>query len=346
MMVNLCIGTDKGAWVLTSGDRKDWDLHGPYAKGWKVTTFGRDLEGGYLLATGSNWYGAAIQRSADLDSWKQLESGPAYATGGERPLTQIWTMGTWGDRLYAGVAEAGLFTSGDNGETWDEVKGLNEHPTRRAWQPGLGGLACHRFLARGERAWVGISAVGVFRSDDGGDSWEPKNAGVPAAGADDEFDIGYCVHCLTQDPEDGDRIWRQDHKGVYRTIDGGDTWERIEEGLPAGFGFPIDRDHRTGRLFLAPQESDEFRAPVDGKLRVWKSDDDGDSWSEAGTGWTDAAAYAGVLRDAMAVDGLDPCGVYIGTSSGRVVTSADRGDSWQMLPYTFPRIGSVHAFSA
>jgi photosystem II stability/assembly factor-like uncharacterized protein len=346
MTVNVCVGTEKGAWVLTSDDRRVWDLSGPYAKGWKVTTFGRDLEGGYLLATGSSWYGAAIQRSSDLDSWQQLEAGPAYGEGSERTLSQIWTIRTIGDRLFAGVADAGLFTSDDNGESWAPVKGLNEHPTSHAWQPGMGGLACHRILSDGDRLWVGISAVGVFRSDDGGDTWELKNAGIPSASPNDDLDIGYCVHCLVQDPDDGDRIWRQDHMGVFRSSDGGDTWERIEEGLPARFGFPIDRDHRTGRLFVFPQESDEFRVPVDGRMRVWGSDDDGSTWSEAGTGWPDAVAFSGVLRDAMSVDGLDPCGVYIGTSSGRVLTSADRGETWDVLPFTFPRIGSVHAYTA
>jgi hypothetical protein len=346
MTVNVCIGTEKGAWVLSSSDRQTWDLHGPYAKGWKVTTFARDAEGDYLLATGSSWYGAAIQRSSDLDTWQQLESGPAYEEGGERKLSQIWTIRTVGDRMFAGVADAGLFVSEDNAATWQAVKGLNDHPTAHAWQPGFGGLACHRILAEGDRLWAGISAVGVFRSDDGGDSWALKNTGLPSVAPDDDLDIGYCVHGLVSDPSDGDRIWRQDHAGVFRTTDGADSWERIESGLPAGFGFPIDRDHRTGRLYLAPQESDEARMPVDGRLRVYRSDDDGDSWSESGTGYPEAGFFSGVLRDAMSVDGLDPCGVYIGTSSGVVLASADAGEGWQVLPYTFPRIGSVHAFTS
>lgn len=345
MTVNVCVGTEKGAFVLSSEDRQRWDLHGPYAKGWKVSTFGRDAAGDYLLATASSWYGAALQRSSDLDSWQQLESGPAYEEAGGRTLSQIWTIRTIGDRILAGVADAGLFTSDDNGESWQPVKGLNEHPTAHAWQPGFGGLCCHRILGDGDRLWVGISAVGVFRSDDGGDSWNLKNHGVTVAAQNDDLDIGYCVHGLVQDPADLDRIWRQDHMGVYRTSDGAETWERIEEGLPARFGFPVERDHRTGRLFVLPQESDEARMPVDGRLRVYRSDDDGDSWQVAGNGYREGASYSGVLRDAMSVDGLDPCGVYVGTSSGSVLVSADSGETWQELPYTFPRIGSVHAFA-
>jgi photosystem II stability/assembly factor-like uncharacterized protein len=228
------------------------------------------------------------------------------------------------------------------------VTALNDHETRPGWQPGFGGLAAHRILvdpAAPERMWVGISAVGVFRTEDGGASWSLRNTGVPAAGADDEYpDIGFCVHGLVADPASPDTIWRQDHMGVFRTTDGGDVWDRIEECLPAGFGFAIDRDPATGRLFVAPLEGAEFRAPVGGSFHVFGSDDGGESWRP--TGEAAPPAYDAVLRDAMTVDGGDPGGVYVGTSSGRIRWSADNGDSWSELEQVFPRILSLHAFAA
>ena len=244
-------------------------------------------------------------------------------------------------REVAGVAEAGLFTSGDRGATWSEVMGLSEHPTRPAWQPGLGGLAAHRLLVdphNPNRMWLGISAVGVFASENGGETWELRNEGVTVVAPHDDHDIGYCVHCIVAHPDDADTIWRQDHSGVYRTTDGAKSWERIENGLPgAGFGFPIGRDDLTGRLFVVPLESDQYRMAVDGRFVVHRSDDDGDSWHES---VAFADCYTGVLRDAMATDGVG--GVYVGTTSGRAIYTPDAGDSWITLPWTFPRILSMH----
>lgn len=344
MGVVLAIGTMKGAW-FAHRNGSAWKTDGPSLKGWQVNTFGRRPDGTYLLTTGSSWYGAAIHRSHDLRDWSQIVAGPAYEEGGDRKLEQIWTLTEADGSLYAGVAEAGLFRSGDLGETWEPVPGFNDHPTRPRWEPGLGGLTAHRILVDSRdpsRMWVGVSAVGVFATEDGGSTWELRNRGIPAAGSpeDAEPDVGYCVHCLVADPDDAETIWRQDHMGVFRTSDGARTWERIEDGLPAGFGFPIGRDPVSGRLFLVPLESDEARLPVGGRLGVYTSDDRGDSWRLAGG--LDGPGYDGVLRDAMAVDGLG--GVYVGTTSGRIAYSADSGDTWAELPGTFPRILSVHAF--
>lgn len=347
MNVTLAIGTMKGAWFARSGDRVRWDLDGPYLKGWQVSAFGRAPDDTYLLATASSWYGAALHRSKDLSDWHQIVSGPSYAEADGRKLTQIWTIRTVGSDMYAGVAEAGLFHSADAGENWSGVAGLDAHPSRDAWSPGAGGLCCHGFLSDPHdpaRMWVAISAVGVFATEDGGKTWELRNDGVTVTGPDDAHDIGYCVHCLVADPDDADIIWRQDHKGVYRTSDGGRSWERIENGLPAGFGFPIDRDPNTGRLFVAPMESDEFRMPVEGHLGVFHSTDRGDTWQPGQ--WVDAPSlsFQGVLRGAMAVDGHDPCGVYAGTMAGQVIASLDVGETWTTLPWTFPRINSVEVF--
>jgi hypothetical protein len=346
-MVKLAVGTKKGAFIL-DGNGDGWDLTGPLHAGWQVTTFGRAPGGDHLLATGSDWYGAALHRSPDLEEWEQIVDGPAWPEGGDRKMQSVWTVVRSGDTLWAGVSEAGLFRSDDDGATWHGVPAFNEHATRSGWQPGAGGLAAHRILidpSDHRRLWVGVSAVGVFYSGDGGESWELRNEGVERTAADDDHEeIGYCVHRIAHDPDAPDRIWRQDHKGVYRTADGGASWERIEEGLPSGFGFPVVRDDASGALFVAPQESDQRRMPTGGRFRVFRSTDDGDSWHESGTGHPEEGFYGGVLRDAMDADGDG--GVYLGTTSGTVHVTADGGDSWEILPQVFPRVLSVKVIDA
>jgi len=349
MGMTVAVGTEKGAYLARSDEaRSEWELEGPLFKGWKVTAFEEAGDGTYLLATGSNWFGAALHRSADLQEWTQIADGPAWPAGGERKLTQIWTLTRAGDHLYAGVDEAGLFHSTDHGQSWQPVDGLNEHHTRSAWEPGLGGLTAHRVIVDREnpdRIWVAISAVGVFRSDDGGATWNPKNQGMPAAVDAQEFDnIGHCVHGLVQDPADPDRLYRQEHLGVFRTDDGGDNWERIEDGLPAGFGFPIVLDRESGRLFVVPLESDENRLPVDGNFRVYRSDNGGDSWSISGTGFPAPATFTAVLRGAMDTDQRG--GIYLGTTAGKIMTTADAGETWSTPPWTLPRILSVRVLGA
>lgn len=340
-MTTIAVGTEKGAYLVRD-DGDGWDVTGPLHEGWRVTAFGRAPDGRALLAVASNWFGCSLHVSADLEEWEQV-GAPAWPEGSDRTLEQVWTLHTIDDTVYAGVAEAGLFRSTDL-TTWEPVTGLNEHPTRQHWQPGLGGLCAHRVLDDGGgRLWVAISSVGLMRSDDGGDSFRHADEGVVAAVDPEEGAEarGWCVHGVVNDPADPDRIWRQDHAGVYRTSDGGDSWERIDASLPneAGFGFAIARDHDSGRLFLAPLHSDRNRTPVDGSFAVWASDDDGDSWQVSGTGWPDAPSYQGVLRGAIDTDHRGT--VAIGTTSGQVWATRDVGERWQQLPGTFPRINSV-----
>lgn len=350
MGVAFGIGTVKGAWIARSEDRESWTVTGPYHRGWEVTTFGRAPGGDYLLGTGSSWYGAAVHKSSDLENWEQVVAGPAYDEAADRKLERIWTFNTVGDRIYAGVAEAGLFRSDDEGKTWDPVGALNEHRSRPRWQPGLGGLALHRIIVdpdNPDRIWTAISAVGMFASEDGGESWELRNEGVEVTAPGDDDDptgdvVGYCVHCIVSDPDDPNRIWRQEHRGVFRSTDGGHNFERIQNGIPGtGFGFPIARDARTGRLLVVPLEADEYRFPVDGKFAVYVSDDDGDSWEASTKGLPEEPTYVGVLRGALDVDNQDATGVYMGTTGGEVYWSADTGDSWHRLPGRFPRVTSV-----
>ena len=349
MRVVTVVGTEKGAFLCTSNaDRRDWTIEGPLFKGWRVSATARTPSGRYLLATASQVYGPTLHASPDLKNWKPIEKRPAYPEGGDRKLSQIWTIRCTPERHYAGVDEAGLFTSDDDGESWTPVPGLNDHPTRGSWFPGAGGLCAHVVLVdprRAERIWCGISSVGVWRSDDGGASWQPKNQGVRCVIEDKQYaEIGYCVHGLAQDPDEADIIYRQDHTGMYRSRNAGDTWERIENGLPSQFGFPVVIDPSTKNLFSFPMESDEYRMPVGGRFALYRSRSGGDSWEPLTKGLPSEPSYAGVLRGAMAVDTLDPAGVYVGSTAGDVFISGDGGQAWQRLPVRLPRVLSVATY--
>lgn len=348
MSVRLIVGTGKGGFWVDSDDRRAWRVSGPFFKGWKVTAGVRLADGRYMAAVASDIYGPALHVSADGENWEQLPDGPAYPDGGDRRLREIWTLRENRGVIYAGVQDAGLFTSADSGESWRPVTALNEHATRPAWMPGAGGLCCHALLfddTNPERMWCGISAVGVFRTDDGGASWTPKNAGVPAALEDEHHKgIGTCVHALAQDPDDPDSVFRQDHLGMFRSRDGADSWQRNEDGLEAAFGFPIVIDRASKCLFAVPLEADQYRVPLGGALRVYRSTNAGDSWHSASAGLPAADAYGTVLRGAMAVDNLEPGGVYFGTTSGTVHASTDLGESWTNLPVILPRVLHVSAW--
>jgi photosystem II stability/assembly factor-like uncharacterized protein len=334
-MSTLLIGTEKGAFML-----RDSTVTGPLFKGWKVTAFGQAPDGSHLAGLASNWFGASVHRSTDLEQWDQMAAGPAHPEGSGRKLNQIWTFATAGNAVYAGVDDAALFRSDDHGRTWQAVEALNEHPTRKSWFPGAGGLCAHHILVDGDRIWVAISAVGVFRSDDGGRSFTRCDRGVtPTVTPDQEQGVeenGWCVHGLVADPSNPNRIWRQEHTGVYRTSDGGDSWERIEKGLPAHFGFAITRDQPSGWLFVVPLEADVNRLPVKGRLAAYRSKDGGDSWHRSGRGWSRSPQFTGVLRKAIVAD--QGGGIYFGTTGGTVYRSSDAGESWKALPHSFPRI--------
>ncbi len=283
-------------------------------------------------------------KSADAgESWTHSSAGLAYAEG-ETPVKSVWSLAPSDGRLYAGVEPAGLFLSADDGDNWQHVSGLRDHPTREHWQPGGAGLILHSVITDPKddrKLWVGISSVGVFHSADGGESWEPRNQGTRCDYLPEEQrypEYGQCVHCLVMAPGKSDRLYQQNHCGMYRSDDGGRHWTSIEAGLPSTFGFPAathPRDPET--LYLLPLNGDILgRYVPDGKTAVWRTRDAGESWEALRSGLPQENAFIGVLRQAMATDTLDPAGVYFGTGSGSLYASADEGESWSCVAEHLP----------
>ena len=349
--VLVLIGTRKGAFILESdGARRAWHLRGPFCAAWPIQHVVADPATGTIYAAGGNpWFGAAIWKTTDLgETWTHSSEGLAYPEG-EEPVKAAWSLAQGSDALYAGVEPAGLFRSTDGGETWQHVQGLSDHPSRPQWQPGGGGLILHAIVQHPDDAgklWVGISSAGVFHSADGGKTWEPRNRGTRADynPEDQRYpEIGQCVHSLVLAPGGAERLYQQNHCGMYRSDDGGRQWSSIEAGLPSTFGFPAaahPRDPDT--LYLLPLNGDiQGRYMPDAKAAVWRTQDGGASWTALRNGLPQKDAYFGVLRQALATDRLDPAGVYFGTGGGALFASADEGESWDCLAQHLPTISSV-----
>ncbi len=348
----LLIGTVKGAFFYrTDENRKEWKLTGPHLPGWEVYSLCGDPGANRILAgTCSYAYGATLRTTRDGgETWDEVERGPAYAAESGFKLNRIWQIvpghpsqpGTW----YAGVEEAGLFVSRDDGRSWTELDGLTRHPTRPQWAPGNGGMCLHTILvdpADPRRLWVAASAIGVFRSEDAGATWKTCNRGLPLVptGEGAQSEVSRCVHKMVLDPARPGVLYQQFHGGVFKSEDAGDSWTSIADGLPSNFGFPMTVT-TAGDLFIVPLLSDEQRFVPDGALKIYRSRDRGRSWKALARGLPAQPHFAGVLRDAMATDPLDPAGVYFGTSLGEVYRSADNGESWELLPGQFPRITTI-----
>jgi photosystem II stability/assembly factor-like uncharacterized protein len=347
----LLLGTPKGAFVL-DGDavRHDWRRRGPLCEGWPIHDVSVDASTGAILAAGgSPWYGPAIWRSDDLGTtWTHSSEGMTYGDDGPK-IETVWNVVAAHGAIYAGVQPAGLFKSIDGGQTWFHVEGLTNHPSRPNWQPGAGGLILHSIVPHPtdpDRMWVGISSVGVFETRDGGATWETRNTGVRQDFGPEKYpEYGQCVHKLVMAADGGEHLYQQNHCGVYRTTDGGLHWEEITPGLPSQFGFPMaahPRDPQT--VWNIPlTEPEQGRLMIDAKAAVWRTNDGGATWIRGGDGLPQQDAHVGVLREAMAVDGLDPVGVYFGTSTGQLYGSADEGRSWSLLATNLPPIWSVEA---
>jgi photosystem II stability/assembly factor-like uncharacterized protein len=352
--VTILIGTKKGAFLVDSDDRRGWRLRGPFCNAWPINHVVGDPKSGTIWAGGGNeWFGPAVWKSTDRgETWTHSSQGLAYAEG-EEPIKAVWSLAFQDGVLFAGVEPAGLFRSEDQGETWTQVEGLREHPSRAQWHPGGGGLILHALLLHPTdpgQIWVGISAAGVFHTSDGGRTWEPRNRGTRAdfLPEDQRYpEFGQCVHSLAMAPGRADRLYQQNHCGMYRSDDGGRTWTSIEKGLPSSFGFPAavhPRDPNT--LYLMPLNGDSAgRFMPEGRAAVWRTRDGGETWRDLRDGLPQQNAFFGVLRQALATDRLDPAGVYFGTGGGALFASADEGEIWIQVAQHLPAVHSVETLA-
>ena len=366
--VRVLIGTAKGAFIATSdAKRSSWALQGPLFGGQEIFHLkGSPADPQRIYASqGGDWFGQVVHRSDDGgQSWETV--GNEFAYEGETGTHQ-WYDGTphpwefkrvWHfepdlqdpDTVYAGVEDAALFKSTDGGQSWRELSGLREHETGKLWEPGAGGLCLHTILldpTKPGRIFVAISAAGAFRSDDGGESWKPITKGLNSNHIPDPTaEIGHCVHRIAQHPANPEVLFMQKHWDVLRTDNAGDEWYEISGDLPSDFGFVIDMHaHDPDTVYVLPIKSDSEHYPPEGKLRVYRSQDGGKNWQPLTKGLPQKDVYVNVLRDAMCVDQLEPCGVYFGTTGGQVYASADEGDSWQAITENLPRVLSVEVQS-
>ena len=354
----LLVGTMKGAFVFRAdASRSRWESGGPYFPGSAVYALAYDSRAGRRrLWAGPNHmhFGAILRSSDDFGrAWTEpVEANVKFPDTSGAALKQIWQVVPGRehepDTIYCGVEPAALFVSRDAGASWSLSEGLWNHPQRERWQPGGGGLCLHTIALDPEqpaRIRVAISTGGMYVTEDGGASWRPSNHGVRAEFLPDKYpEFGQCVHKIAQARRRPDRFYLQNHWGLYRSDDRGETWIDVANGVPSDFGFALGIHPRDpDSAWIVPLESDGFRCTPDGKLRVFRTSDAGASWQPLGDGLPQSDAYETVLRDAFAVDTRDPCGVYFGTRSGKLFASADEGGHWQTLAEGLPPIVAVKA---
>ncbi|HXO18136.1 MAG TPA: exo-alpha-sialidase [Candidatus Dormibacteraeota bacterium] len=362
--VRVLVGTRKGAFVLESdGKRADWKIEGPHFGGWEIYHLkGSPADPNRIYASQStSWFGQLIQRSDDGGrTWEP--AGNDFVYDGT-PGTHKWYDGTphpwefarvWHlepsltdpDVVHAGVEDAALFRSIDGARTWEELPGLRRHPSADSWQPGAGGMCLHSIVvdpSNPDRIFTAISAAGAFRSDDAGVTWRPINRGLKSTGIpQQEAEVGHCVHRIAMHPLHPNVLFMQKHWDVMRSDDAGESWREISGNLPTDFGFTIDvHAHEPQTIYVVPIKSDSEHFPIDGRLRVYRSRTGGDEWEELAKGLPEQHCYVNVLRDAMAVDRLDACGIYFGTTGGQVYVSPDSGETWSAIVRDLPAVLSV-----
>jgi len=352
--VLVLVGTRKGAFIFQSDRaRMQWKMLGPHFPGWGVQHLALDqrAEPTLFAALYHDVYGANIHRSQDFGQTWQMADGPKFPTEATLKVKRIWRVepghAARPNEVWAGADPGALFKSEDGGQTWAVVDGLTYHPTREGnWFPGAGGLMVHCILPHPtdpNRMHVAISAAGVFRTDDGGQTWSPKNRGTQACFLPEGQqwpDVGQCCHHLIVSRANPDLFFQQNHCGVYRSDDAGDSWSSIAEGLPAHFGFPMSiLGEQT--IFVVPEVSDEYRYTPGGVFGVYRSRNGGRTWQKLSRGLPQKDAYLNVLREGLATDTCSPGGVYVGTSTGQLFYSRDVGDSWHVLADTLPPVYSV-----
>ncbi len=362
--VRVLVGTRKGAFVLTSDERRrDWQVEGPHFGGWEVYHLkGSPADPDRVWAAPSGgWFGQVVQRSDDGGrtfspvgndfTYDGVPGTHQWYDGTPHPweFARVWHLEpslTDPETVYAGVEDAALFKSTDGGTSWAELSGLREHGSGPHWQPGAGGMCLHTIVLHPtdeQRIFTAISAAGAFRSDDGGASWLAINKGLRSDGIPDpDAEVGHCVHNLAMHPSRPDTLFMQKHWDVMRSDDAGGSWHEFSCDLPNDFGVPIAvHANEPETVYVVPITSDSLHYPPDGRLRVYRSRTGGGEWEPLTKGLPQEHCYVNVLRDAMAVDRLDDCGIYVGTTGGQVYASADSGDSWAPILRDLPAVLSV-----
>ncbi len=356
--VLVLVGTMKGAFIISSdGSRKRWKVDGPHFPGESVYAVAYDERGGRsrtLVGTRSFHWGSTIRLSDDFGkTWTGPErQSVRFPEASGLSLVQVWQI-TPGlidepDVLWCGVEPAALFRSGDAGESWEAVDGLLSHPHRPQWMPGGGGLALHTIVIDPRdrrRMAIAISSGGFYRTDDGGQSWRPRNIGVRAVFLPNKQpEFGQCVHKVVHHAARPERLFLQNHWGLYRSDDWGDSWQDVANGVPSDFGFAMEmHPHDPETVYIVPLQSDAFRVVAEAKLRVFRTEDAGRSWKPLTRGLPQVNAFESVLRDGLTADTLDPAGLYFGTRSGKLFASSDQGESWKEIADALPPICCVKA---
>ncbi|MBY0506149.1 MAG: exo-alpha-sialidase [Bryobacteraceae bacterium] len=362
--VRVLVGTKKGAFLIDSdAQRRDWKITGPLFGGWEIYHLtGSSADPNRLYASqSSGWFGQMIQRSDDGgETWNPVGNEFSYlgATGTHQwydgkphpwEFKRVWHLEpshSDPDTVYAGVEDAAIFKTVDGGKSWAELPGLRQHGSGDRWQPGAGGMCLHTILidpVDPQRLYVAISAAGAFRSVDGGATWTPINQGLRSQYIPDPTaDVGHCVHRIALHPSRPQTLFMQKHWDVMRSDNGGDTWREVSGNLPTDFGFPIQiHAHEPETIYVVPILSDSLHYPPDGKLRVYRSRTGGEEWEALTNGLPQQDCYVNILREAMAGDQLDACGIYFGTTGGQVYASADAGDHWMAIATNLPPVLSV-----
>lgn len=383
--VRVLVGTKKGAFILTAdGKRQKWDVSGPHFGGWEMYHLkASPVDPNRIFASQtSGWFGQVISRSDDggktwttpgsspeelktPEGWPKGESNKfVYDTAAAPLTTHQWYDGTqhpwefkrvWHlepslsdpETVYAGVEDAALFRSADGGKSWQELASLRGHGTGPKWSPGAGGMGLHTIVfdpQNPKRIYVAISAAGCFRTDDGGATWKAINKGLKSPYLPEMTpEVGFCVHRIAMHPTRPDVLYMQLHQGggIYRSENAGDEWHEVNGNLPTDFGFPIDvHAHEPTTIYAVPMDP-MLRVPPEGKLRVYRSKAGGNEWEPLTRGLPQENCFINVLRDAMAVDSLDDCGIYFGTTGGQVYCSPDGGNNWQAIVRDLPGVLSV-----